>query len=244
MNEINSRSELLWGKDFQKTLSTKHVAIIGLGGVGSYACEALVRSGVGKVTLIDFDEVSVSNINRQIIAMQSTIGKKKTQSAKERALDINPKLEVRIIDSFYSSELNDELFSEKIDFVVDAIDTMKSKIELLEYCHKEKMSVISSLGAGNRLIPEKMDIVDLKDIKTKKCNFTKNILYQLKKRNITEGIPFVTSDEPPIKVNKVEHIEKVGDMEFKKISPGSVAFVPSVSGLIMAGYVIRSFMNE
>lgn len=244
MSEIFSRSELLWGTDFQHELSNKHVVIIGLGGVGSYTCESLARSGIGKLTLVDFDKVSTSNINRQLIALQSTVGQKKTEVMAQRVRDINPNIETVVIDDFYSTDLNEKIFESDVDFVVDAIDTMRSKVDLLAYCYENKIPVVSSLGAGNRLIPEKLDVVDLAAINPKKCVFAKNVLYQLEKRGIKKGIPFVTTDEPPRKVEKVEHTEKVGDVEFKKISPGSVAFVPSVAGLIMAGYVVRSFMNE
>lgn len=244
MQEIFSRSELFWGSDFQKLLSEKHIVVVGLGGVGSFACEALCRSGIGRFTLVDFDTVSLSNMNRQLYALHSTLGEKKTSLAQKRCKDINPEVKIGVVDSFYTKDLNDEVFGKKPDFVVDAIDTMRSKIELLEFCYSSSIPVISSLGAGNRIIPEALQIKDLKDIEGKKCTFAKNVLYQLQKRNITEGIPFVVSDEPPAKVPKVEHIEKTGDIEYRKITPASVSFVPPVAGYIMAGYIVRSFLNE
>ena len=242
--EIFSRCELFWGSDFQETLSKKNILIVGLGGVGSFTCEALARIGIGHFTLVDFDKVTESNINRQLFALNSTLGQKKTLLAKQRCEDINPNIEINIIDSFYTKKLNEKLFETKHDFVVDAIDTLRSKIELLEYCHQNQIPVISSLGAGNRITPEALRIADLKDIQAKKCIFTKNVLYQLKKRSITAGIPFVISDEPPAKVKKVQITERVGDIEYEKITPASVSFVPPVAGYIMAGHIIRSFLNE
>lgn len=244
MNEFFSRSELFWGSDFQKSLSEKHIIIIGLGGVGSYACEALIRCGVGHFTLIDFDTVAPSNINRQLYALTSTLGGKKTAIAKARCEEINPGVKIRIFDEFYTAKATENIFATKPDFVVDAIDTMRSKIELLEFCYNEKIPIISSMGAGNRIIPEALKIADLKDIEAKKCVFSKNIIYQLEKRNITEGIPFVISDEPPAKVRRIKNTEQVGDIEYQKITPASVSFVPPVAGYIMAGYIIRSFLNE
>lgn len=244
MQEIFSRSELFWGSDFQKELAQKHIVVVGLGGVGSFACESLCRCGIGRFTLVDFDTVSESNINRQLYALYSTMGEKKTLLAEKRCKDINPEVKIDVVDSFYTKDLNGSIFAQRPDFVVDAIDTMRSKIELLEFCYENKIPVISSLGAGNRIIPEALKVQDLKDIEPKKCTFAKNVLYQLQKRNITEGIPFVVSDEPPAKVPKVEHIEKTGDIEYKKITPASVSFVPPVAGYIMAGYIVRSFLNE
>ena len=244
MKEIFSRCELFWGSDFQETLSKKHIIIVGLGGVGSFACEALTRIGIGNFTLVDFDKITESNINRQLFALNSTLGQKKTFLAQKRCEDINPNVKINVLDSFYTKNLNEQLFENKPDFVVDAIDTLRSKIELLEYCHQNKIPIISSLGAGNRIIPEALKISDLKDIQAKKCVFTKNVLYQLNKRKITEGIPFVISDEPPAKVKKVQITERVGDIEYEKITPASVSFVPPVAGYIMAGHIVRSFLNE
>lgn len=242
--EIFSRCELFWGSDFQKILTEKHITIVGLGGVGSFACEALARIGIGNFTLMDFDKVSESNINRQLFALNSTVGQKKIFIAKQRCEDINPNVKVKIIDSFYTQDLNEKLFENKPDFVIDAIDTMRSKTELLDYCYQNQIPVISSMGAGNRLIPESLRIADLKDIKARNCNFTKNVLRQLRKRNITEGIPFVISDEKPAKVETVRMTEKVGNIEYEKITPASVSFVPPVAGYIIAGHIIRSFLNE
>ena len=238
---------MLWGKDFQESLFKKHIIIIGLGGVGSYALDALARAGVGRFTLVDFDEVSESNINRQLLALNSTVGQKKTHLAKLRAQDINPSVEITIVDGFYTEKMNEQLFKSSCDFVVDAIDTMRSKIALLEYLHSNNIPIISSFGAGNRLDPQMLKILDLAQVFeqkcAKKCVFTKNILYQLKKRNITSGIPVVISEEPPQKVEKFLTTENINGMEFQKITPASSPFVPPVVGYLMSSYIIRKFLN-
>ena len=177
-----SRNELIWGKENQNILKNKNIAIFGLGGVGGYALDALARSGIEKFTIVDFDKVSKSNINRQLIALNSTVGIQKTQLFKERLLDINPNIQLTIIDDFYSENNRENIFSQKFDFVIDAIDTMRSKIDLLTYCYENNIPVVTSMGAGNRLNPTQLYITDIKDIENKKCPFTKNVLYQLKKK--------------------------------------------------------------
>ena len=243
LKEIYSRNELYWGKDFQALLKSKHVAVFGLGGVGGFCAEALARSGVGKLTIVDFDEVSLSNINRQIVALNSTVGQKKTELFAKRFKDINPKIELDIIDDFYTDgEIN-------ADFVADAIDTMRSKISLLENCIKNKIPVISSMGAGNRIDPTKLYICDIKEIEDKNASFVSNIIYQLKKRGIESGITVVASREKPFvqeKLSQTEHlITKSGEeIEFTKITPSSTPFVASAAGIFMASYIIRQFKKE
>lgn len=248
MIDIFSRCEMLWGSDFQRSLQSKHVIIIGLGGVGAYALDALARSGVGMFTIVDFDQVSSSNINRQLLALNSTVGQSKAILAKERVLDINPAAEITAIELFYTDEMAKELFNAPCDFVVDAIDTMRSKISLLEYLYNAKIPAISSFGAANRINPEMLKIVDLSLVFeqkcAKKCVFTKNILYQLKKRGITSGIPVVISDEMPQKIEKKLEKNNINGMEFNKIIPASSPFVPPVAGYLMASYIIRSFLDE
>ena len=175
-----SRNELFWGAKFQETLSTKHVAVFGLGGVGGHCAEALARAGIGELTLIDFDTVSESNINRQIIALNSTIGQKKTSLFEKRLKDINPNIKLNIIEDFYTDT------PIKADYVADAIDTMRSKISLLENCVTYNIPVITSLGAGNRIDPTKLYICDIKDIENKKAPFVSNVLYQLKKEELKQ----------------------------------------------------------
>lgn len=243
LDEIFSRSELFWSAEFQNALNTKHVAVFGLGGVGGYCAEALARSGVGKLTLVDFDCVSASNINRQLIALHSTIGQKKTDLFEKRIKDINPEIELNIIDDFYTDA---EI---EADFVADAIDTMRSKISLLENCFKNKIPVISSMGAGNRIDPAQLYICDIKNIEDKNTPFVSNIIYQLKKRGIESGITVVASREKPFVQKKISQTEQIttknGEkIEFTKITPSSTPFVASAAGIFMASYIIRKFKEE
>lgn len=260
---IFSRNELYWGKEAQDLLANKHVAVLGLGGVGGFCAEMLARAGVGELTIVDFDKVSVSNINRQIIALQSTIGQEKTLLFGQRLKDINPNIKLNIINDFYTEKLNDCLLKscapspqpstpvergEKPDFVADAIDTMRSKISLLEFCHTNKIPVISSMGAGNRIAPEELYICDISQIKDKNAPFVSNVLYQLKKRNIETGITVVASREKPFvqeKISSTEHITtKSGEeIEFTKITPSSTPFVASCAGIFMASYIVRELIK-
>ncbi len=244
-NELFSRNELYWGKEFQTALRFRHVAVFGLGGVGGFCAEALVRAGVGNLTVVDFDCVSLSNINRQIIALNSNIGKKKTELFRLRLKDINPEVNLEIIDDFYTEKYD----SIQADFVADAIDTMRSKIFLLESCVKNKISVISSLGAGNRIDPTKLYICDIKDVENKKDAFVSNIIYQLKKRGIEQGITVVASSEKPHvqqKLSQIEHLTtKAGEeIEFTKITPSSTPFVASAAGIFMASHIVQEFRRE
>lgn len=242
---------MIWGKNAQRMLAQKHVAVFGLGGVGGFALESLARAGVENFTIIDFDTVSDSNINRQIIALNSTVGEKKAVLFKRRLLDINPNIKVTCIDDFYSEKLRDVCFESKIgiDFVIDAIDTMRSKVDLLVYCHQNNIPVITSMGAGNRLDPTQLYISDISEIEDKKSTFVKNVLYQLKKQGIDSGIAAVTSREKPSVLTKVASTENItaknGDkFEFTKITPGSTPFVPAVAGYYLGWYVIKSFLNK
>ena len=244
--EIFSRNILYWGKEFQEDLASKNICILGLGGVGGYTAEMLTRAGVGRLTLVDFDTVSTSNINRQIIALHSNIGKKKTELFTERLKNINPELKITAIDDFYSDTLKLDLTV--YDFVVDAIDSMRSKIHLLETCHKSGVPVISSMGAGNRLDPTQLYICDISEIENKNAPFVSNIIYQLKKRGIENGITVVASREKPFsqeKITEQERIEtKSGEIiEFNKIIPSSTPFVASTAGIFMAYYIIKELMK-
>ncbi len=248
MENIFSRNELIWGKKAQDTLKEKHIAVFGLGGVGGYALESLARSGIGYFTIVDFDKVSVTNINRQIIALHSTVGENKAKLFKERLLDINPDVKINVIENFYNTRLNDLIFAEKVDFVVDAIDTMRSKIELLTYCKNNDIPVVTSMGAGNRLDPTMLYLTDISKIENKKDVFVKNILYQLAQNGIESGITAVVSREKPHVAEKIMNTEKIqtpdGEyFEFNKISPGSTPFVPAVAGYYMAFFVLKSILN-
>ena len=248
MENIFSRNELIWGKKAQDTLKEKHIAVFGLGGVGGYALESLARSGIGYFTIVDFDKVSVTNINRQIIALHSTVGENKAKLFKERLLDINPDVKINVIENFYNTRLNDLIFAEKVDFVVDAIDTMHSKIELLTYFKNNDIPVVTSMGAGNRLDPTMLYLTDISKIENKKDVFVKNILYQLAQNGIESGITAVVSREKPHVAEKIMNTEKIqtpdGEyFEFNKISPGSTPFVPAVAGYYMAFFVLKSILN-
>ncbi len=249
MSEIFARNKLIWGEDFQKLLNEKHIAVFGLGGVGGFAAEALARSGIGELTLIDFDKVSLSNINRQLIALHSKVGESKALLFQERLKEINPNIKINLYDSFYTAESNETIFSKKIDFVIDAIDTLKSKVQLLEYCHTNRLQVITSLGAGNRIDPTKLKIMDISEMPKQRCSFIKNLIRILDKKNIHEGIIVVVSEEAPHSLSSVKNqetiITKSGDtIEFTKISPGSVPFVPSVAGYYMAYYAVNNFLEK
>lgn len=243
-----SRNELIWGASNQKKLKDKHVFVFGLGGVGGFALEALARAGVENFTILDFDVVSKSNINRQIIALNSTVGEKKTELFAKRLLDINPDIKIREYCDFYDSKIQEDVFSVKPDFVIDAIDTLRAKIDLLAYCYEKNVPIVTSMGAGNRMDPTKLYITDLKDIEDKKCTFTKNVLYQLKKRGITEGITCVCSREKPNVLEKVSVIENIQKQSgenilFTKITPGSTPFVPAVAGYYLGWQVLQEFLR-
>ena len=239
MNEIFSRNEILWSEGFQKFLAQKCVLVTGLGGVGGYATEALARAGIGKFKIVDFDNVEESNINRQIIALNSTIGQSKTDLFESRLKDINPKVQIEKYNCFYSKDLNDKIF-DGVDFVVDAIDTMRYKVDLIESSIEKKIPVISAFGAGNRINPTKLKIVDISEIEKPNDTFSKNILYQLKKRNITSGVTVVISEEQPIKPSQ----KIVGELPdgSQKIRVGSCVFVPAVMGYYMSYFVIKNFL--
>lgn len=284
--ELFSRNTLYWGDDKQQELFQKHVAVFGLGGVGGFCAEALARAGVGNLTIIDFDTVSESNINRQIIALNSTIGQKKTDLFEKRLKDINPEINLTIIDDFWhgtpslvkgcgttlvvegtasldkgsgttlvvegtaslAKGRGTTLVVEGLDFVADAIDTMRSKIYLLKSCYENDISVISSMGAGNRIDPTKLYIADLKDVENRNAPFVSNVIYQLKKLGITEGIPFVCSRETPKVQHKITEKEEIytksGEkIEFNKIVPSSTPFVASCSGIFMASYIVRKLIE-
>ncbi|MDD3149511.1 MAG: tRNA threonylcarbamoyladenosine dehydratase [Candidatus Gastranaerophilales bacterium] len=249
ISEIYSRNELYWGKEAQKLLFSKKVLIAGLGGVGAYAAEALARSGVGNLVLLDFDKVTLSNINRQLLALHKDIGRYKTELMKERIEQINPHIHVEIITDFYTESIKDKLFSTNPDFIIDAIDILMAKCDIIENSIKRNIPIISSIGAGNRIDPEQLCIKDLSEIKTHKCPFIKNVAYRLRNRGITEGITIVTSTEKPQNLEKREHEEVVTTndgrkIDIKKFTPASTPFVSPVAGYMMASYVVREFLKE
>ena len=248
-DKIYDRNELIWGKEAQNLLFQKHVAVFGLGGVGSSAAEALARSGIGKITVVDFDEVAETNINRQLLAFNSNIGEKKVFLMENRIKNINPAIQVMAINDFCAKALTEKIFSGQIDYVIDAIDTLKTKVDLLESCVIKNIPVISSLGAGNRLDPTQLYTADISEVNPKSCDFVRYVVSKLKARGITQGLTVVLSAEKPISVEKrlscVEIKTKTGEnIELKKISPGSSPFVPPVAGFIMASHIVRSFISK
>lgn len=242
MNEF-SRTELLIGQAALEKLQNSRVAIFGVGGVGGYVCEALVRSGVGHFDLIDNDTVSLTNINRQIIALHSTIGKLKVDVMKERMLDINLDVDVLVHPCFYLPETADQFDFSNYDYVVDAIDTVTGKIEIIVQADAHQVPVISSMGAGNKLNPAMMEVSDI--YKTSVCPLARVMRRELKKRHI-KHCKVVYSKEKAIQPSQASLEKYVADSEenfTKKSIPGSTAFVPSVAGLILASEVIKDLIT-
>lgn len=227
MTEIFSRTKLLLGEDAVELLQTKKVIIFGIGGVGGYVVEALVRSGVGSFVLVDNDEVCESNLNRQIIATINTIGKDKVDVMEERIRSINPKALVEKKKCFYLPENASEFDFSQYDYVVDAIDTVTGKIDIIVRAIEVGTPVISAMGAGNKLDPTRFEVTDI--YKTSVCPLAKVMRHELKKRGVKK-CKVVYSKEEPVKSTNGERL------------PGSVAFVPSVAGLIIAGEVIKDLV--
>ena len=224
-----SRTELLIGKENVKKLQNSKVAIFGIGGVGSYVVEALARAGIGDFILIDKDSVDITNLNRQIIATHSSIGKPKVEIAKQRIIDINPNAKIEIFQEFFMQKSKD-LFDKSVDYVIDAIDTVTAKIELVIRAKEHNIPIISCMGTGNKLDPTKFEVTDI--YKTSICPLAKIMRKELKKREI-ESLKVVYSKEKPIKQNNICNEKKV---------PASISFVPSVAGLIIAGEVIKDLI--
>lgn len=241
-----SRTQLLLGEDAMKKLADMRVAVFGIGGVGGYVCEALVRSGVGHFDLIDDDKVCLTNINRQIIATRKTVGKYKVDVMKERMIDINPEVDVTVHKCFFLPENADEFPFAEYDYVVDAVDTVTAKIELVMKCQKEGVLIMSSMGAGNKLDASAFRVADI--YKTQMCPLAKVMRRELKKRGVKK-LKVVYSEEKPTRPIEDMSISCRTNCicppgaEHKCIErrdiPGSVAFVPSVAGLIIAGEVIK-----
>ncbi len=234
-----SRTELLFGKEAMKKLQNSRVAIFGIGGVGGYTAEALARSGIGAIDLIDNDTVCLTNLNRQIIATHSSIGKLKVDVAEARLLDINPDIKIKKYNIFYTPETKSDFDFTQYDYVVDAIDTVVGKLSIIEESKKANIPVISSMGAGNKLDPTKFEVADIS--KTSVCPLARVIRQELKKRNISK-VKVVYSKEPSIKPITTEDNKE--ELSIKKHQiPGSTAFVPSVAGLIIAGEVIKDLIR-
>ena len=230
-----SRTELLIGKEGMERLSNSRVAVFGVGGVGGYTVEALARSGIGELDLIDNDQVALTNLNRQIIATTKTLGRDKVDVAKERVMEINPSAKVNIYKKFYLPETKEEFDFTKYDYVVDAIDTVSGKIALVEQAKEAGVPIISSMGAGNKLDPTAFRVADI--YKTSVCPLAKVMRRELKKIGIRK-LKVVYSEEMPIVPEKNAEMEQAEPTQKRQV-PGSVAFVPSVVGLIIAGEVIK-----
>ncbi|MBU3161620.1 tRNA threonylcarbamoyladenosine dehydratase [Clostridium frigoris] len=244
-----SRTELLIGMDSLNKLKESKVVVVGIGGVGSYTVEALVRAGIGKLVLIDDDTICLTNLNRQIHATHKTIGKSKVLVMKDRILEINPKCEVTTYETFVTADNMGDIITEGTDYVVDAIDTVASKLSLVEYCTKHNINIISCLGTGNKLDPTLFRVVDIYD--TKICPLARVMRQELRKRNI-DKLKVVYSQEVPIKPKSDEVITcKEGCIctggskkcAMKRQIPGSVSFVPPVAGMIIGGEVIKDLIK-
>lgn len=229
---IFEREALLVGEDGVRKLSEKTVAVFGLGGVGSFVCEALARGGIGHLILVDNDTVAESNLNRQLVALHSTLGKKKTEVAKARVLDINPGAKVETYEMFYMPDTAEEIDLSVCDFVVDAIDTVTAKLELAVRCDRLGVPCISCMGTGNRLDATKFCVTDIN--KTDTCRLARVMRRELRKRGVKK-----------LKVvySKAEPKPPTPDLSKRKQTPGSISFVPPVAGMICAGEVIRTLLE-
>lgn len=228
-----SRFELLIGEENLNRLQDKHVIVFGVGGVGGYVVEALVRSGIGHMTIVDNDEVSLTNLNRQIIATQQTIGQKKVNVMKERILSINPDCDIETLELFYLPENADQIDLTQYDYVVDAIDTITSKIELAVRCEQLHVPLMSSMGTGNKMNPAMLEVSDI--YKTSVCPLAKVMRRELKARRV-KHLKVIYSKELPMKPRQSN------EQTNKRIVPGSTAFVPSSAGLLIASEVIKDLL--
>ena len=229
------RMQLLVGDAGLKRLRDSSVAVFGIGGVGGYAVEALVRGGVGKVTLVDFDTVNITNINRQIHALEETVGQVKVMVMAERCRAINPQVEVVVQSHAYRAETSDELLIPGFDYVLDCIDNITDKLHLLQSCHQRSLPIVSSMGAANKLDPTKIEIADISA--TKKCRLARTIRKELRKQGIDRGIKVVYSTEEFRPLTGVDAGER-------KPVLGSSSYLPPLFGLTMAGVVIQALIGE
>lgn len=235
-----SRTEILLGKYGVERLKKSRVAIFGIGGVGGYVAEALARSGVGALDLIDNDEVSITNINRQIIALHSTVGRPKVDVMKERILDINPECNVRIFQCFYLPETKNLFDFTEYNYVVDAVDTVTAKIQLIVQAKEAGVPIISSMGAGNKLNPAGFEVADISQ--TSVCPLARVMRQECKKRGIKD-VKVVYSKEKPVESKLTAEEKKSAEQKGNGLAPGSCAFVPSVAGLIIASEVVKDLCN-
>lgn len=246
-----SRTELLFGKEAMERLEQARVAVFGIGGVGGYTVEALVRSGIGAIDLVDDDKVCLTNLNRQIIATRSTVGKYKVDVMRDRILDINPKCKVEVHKCFYLPETKDEFDFSQYSYVVDAVDTVTAKLQLVMEAQEHGVPIISSMGAGNKLNPALFEVADIYN--TSVCPLAKVMRRELKKRGVKK-LKVVYSKEPPIRpiedmaiscrTNCICPPDTQHKCTERRDIPGSTAFVPSVAGLIIASEVIQDLAKR
>lgn len=233
-----SRTQLLIGKNALDILQKSHVAIFGIGGVGGFVVEALARSGIGEFDLIDNDKVCLTNLNRQIIATRSTVGKYKVEVMKERILDINPNAKVNTFNCFYLPETKNQFDFKNYDYVVDAVDTVTAKIQLILQAKQADTKIISCMGAGNKLDPTKFEVADIS--KTSVCPLARVMRQECKKRGIKD-VKVIYSKEKPIR--PLEDMSISCEDTQRRSIPGSIAFVPSVAGLIIASEVVKDLIK-
>ncbi len=245
--------ELLAGHDGMDRLTAASVAVFGVGGVGSYAAEALARAGIGRLTLVDFDDICLTNINRQIHALNGTVGKQKVQVMAERCRAINPEIQVEPVKSFFCADNADELLAHDYDYVLDCIDHITAKLHLIERCVRENKPIIASMGAANKLDPGKIAVADL--AQTEKCRLARIIRRELRRRGIAGGVKVVYSTEEfrplgdqsaacadnCICPNKDDHLWRCTD---RRVILGSSSYIPPLFGLTMAGEVIRELLER
>ena len=241
-----SRTELLLGKESIEKLHMSHVAVFGIGGVGGYACEALIRSGVGKFDLIDDDKVCLTNLNRQIIATRKTVGRYKADVMKERMLEINPEAEITVFRCFFLPENADDFPFDEYDYIIDAVDTVSAKLELVMQAQKHNVPIISCMGAGNKLDGSQFRVADI--YKTRMCPLAKVMRHELRKRGVKKLKVVYSEEEPkrPIedmsascRTNCICPPDAKHKCTERRDIPGSVSFVPSIAGLLIAGEVIK-----
>lgn len=233
-----SRTELIIGAEGIKKLNESKVAVFGIGGVGSFTAEALVRSGIGSITLIDDDDVHLTNLNRQLPALHSTLGKKKVDAMGDRLLDINLELKLVKLPMLYLPENADQIDLSEFDYVVDAIDTVSAKLELIQRCKTLGVPILSSMGAGNKLDPTRLKIGDV--FETSVCPLAKVMRHELRKRGV-DALKVVYSTEEPVKRYEVE-LNENGSHK-KRQTPGSISFVPSTAGLLIAYAVVTDLLK-
>lgn len=243
MADQYSRTRLLIGAEGLSKLRNARVAIFGLGGVGGYVAEALARSGIGQIDLIDDDTINLTNLNRQVLALHSTIGMSKVEAAKQRILDIDPTIQVRTYETFYLPETANQFNFSEYDYVIDAIDTVTGKLELIAQAKNAGAAIISCMGTGNKIDPTGFRVSDIS--KTRGCALARIMRKECAKRGI-KGVKVVWSEELPLETQMTpeEFAEAQREGSSRRALPGSTAFVPGVAGLIMAGEVIKDLIHK